>query len=237
LVDNIFNEVDEEVRREQLKKLWDRYGLFIIILAVLVVLGIGGWRGYEFWQNREAARAGSAFEAALALSEEGKTAEAEKAFAEIARTGTPGYQPLARLRVAAAAAQRDRAEGVKLYDEITASPVGPMLQDLAAVRAGFLLVDTADFKELERRLAPLAEPGRPFRHSARELLALSAWKHGDVTAARRYVSLVNEDNDTPQSVRARIEVVAALLAASGAPDAKSDAKSDAKQTPSPDKKG
>ena len=36
---DIFNEVDEEVRRERLKQLWDRYGIFIIGLAVLLVVG------------------------------------------------------------------------------------------------------------------------------------------------------------------------------------------------------
>ena len=29
-VSDIFQEVDEEVRREQLKKLWERYGTYII---------------------------------------------------------------------------------------------------------------------------------------------------------------------------------------------------------------
>ena len=38
-VSDIFHEVDEEVRREQLKKLWDRYGIYLIALAVLVVVG------------------------------------------------------------------------------------------------------------------------------------------------------------------------------------------------------
>ncbi len=42
---DIFSEVDEEVRRERLKQLWDRYGIFLIALAVLIVAGIGAWRG------------------------------------------------------------------------------------------------------------------------------------------------------------------------------------------------
>jgi hypothetical protein len=78
---DVFREVDEEVRREQLKKLWDRYSIYLIALAVLIVAAIGGWRGYEYWVAKKAAAAGADFEAAMTLSDEGKLAEAEGAFA------------------------------------------------------------------------------------------------------------------------------------------------------------
>src|SRR5262250_1516628 len=84
IVADIFHEVDEEVRREQLKKLWDRYSIYLIALAVLVIVGMAAWRGYEYWVAKKAAAAGAQFEAAIALSEEGKQAEAEAAFAKVA---------------------------------------------------------------------------------------------------------------------------------------------------------
>ena len=59
---DIFNEVDEEVRREQLKKLWERYGNLIIAAAFLVVAGVAAWRGYEYWQARKAAEAIAGYE-------------------------------------------------------------------------------------------------------------------------------------------------------------------------------
>ncbi|MGA7040123.1 MAG: tetratricopeptide repeat protein, partial [Pseudolabrys sp.] len=60
---DIFHEVDEEVRREQLKKLWDRYSLYLIAAAILIVAAIAAWRGYEYWVAKRAATAGAAFEA------------------------------------------------------------------------------------------------------------------------------------------------------------------------------
>jgi len=219
LADNIFHEVDEEVRREKLRQFWDRYGLYLIAAAVLFVLAVGSWRGYEYWQNRKAAESGSAFEAAIALSDEGKAEEAEKAFAEIAKDGTAGYRALARFRAAAALAQRDPAAAVREYDDMTRADIGPTMQDLAALRAGFLEVDRVPFAEVRRRLDPLAEPGRPFRHTARELLAFAAWKAGDAQSARRYVDMVANDAETPQATRARVDVLSALLAADGGDDA------------------
>src|ERR1700757_2367034 len=95
-VSDIFQEVDEEVRREQLKKLWDRYGNLFIAVCVLIILGIGGWRGYDYWQAKKAGETGAAFEQAAILAESGKHKEAQAAFAKIAAEGTAGYRVLAR---------------------------------------------------------------------------------------------------------------------------------------------
>ena len=215
-VSDIFNEVDEEIRREQLNKLWQRYGSYIIALCVLVVAGVGAWRGYEWWQAKQAAQAGAAFEQAVTLAEAGKHQEAEAAFAKIASDGTASYRVLARLRDAAELARTDSKAAVAAYDAIANdNTAGQVIQDLAAVRAGFLLVDTAPFSEIRTRLEPLTAPDRAFRHSAREILALSAWKAGDMAAARQWADMIITDPQTPSGTRSRAEVLSELIAASG----------------------
>lgn len=213
---DIFHEVDEEVRRERLQKLWDRYSIYIIGLAVLIVAAIGAWRGYEYWEAKKAAAAGAAFESALSLSEAGKHAEAEAAFAKVSTEAPAGYRILARLRAAAELAQINPADAVKAYDELAAdSSLGATLQDLVAVRAAMLTVDNAPLSEMQRRLDSVAAPGRAFRHNARELLALSAWRNHDFTAARRYIDMIATDAETPPGTRARTDVLSALIAADG----------------------
>ena len=213
---DIFHEVDEEVRRERLKQFWDRYSLFIIAACVLIVAGIGSWRGYEWYIERQAAIAGARFEAAVTLSEQGKTKEAETEFAKIAADAPGGYAVLARFRAAAALGQSDKAGAVKAYDAIAQDgSLAQVWQDLAAVRAGLLLVDTAPLAEMQRRLVPLAQSDRTFRHSARELLALSAWHHNDVATAKKYLDMMAQDAETPPGVRSRADVLAALIAATG----------------------
>jgi len=213
-VTDIFNEVDEEVRREKLKKLWERYGNYLVVLCVLIVAGVGAWRGYQWWQAKQAAQAGAAFEQAVELAQSGKHQEAEAAFAKLAADGTAGYRVLARLREAAELAPTDRNAAVKAYDQIAADTgAGQVIQDLAAVRAGYLLVDTAPYPELLARLEPLTAADRTFRHTAREILALSAWKAGNVTAARKWTDMIMADPQTPTGTRNRAEVLSELLAA------------------------
>lgn len=208
---DIFQEVDEEVRREQLKKLWQRYGNYIVALLVVIVAGVGAWRGYSYWQEKKAAESGAAFEAATALSEAGKHAEAETAFAKVVAEGTSGYRNLARMRAAAELAQTDPKAAVGEYEKIAAdTSAGPDLQDLAAVRAGALLLNAGNFAEARSQLEPVAGNERPFRHTARELLVAGAWRAGDSALAKRWLDLMMSDPQTPPGTRSRVEMLAAL---------------------------
>lgn len=208
----LFDEVDEEVRREQLKKLWDRYSIYIIAAALLIVAGVGGWRAYQYYEQKKAAEAGAAFGKAVELSEANKHAEAETAFNELAAKAPSGYRTLARFRAAGELAATDPQGAAKLFDAIAADrSVGAEFQELAQIRAAGLLLDSASYADMLQRLEPSTAPKATFRHSARELLALSAWRNGDSAAARKWLDLIAEDGETPPAVRSRAEALQALL--------------------------
>jgi hypothetical protein len=213
-VSELFDEVDEEVRREQLKKLWDKYSIYFIALMVLIVAGVAGWRGYQYLETKKAAEAGAAFEKAVELSEQDKHADAEKAFTELAAKAPSGYRTLARLRAAAGAAARDPKAAAKMYDDLAADrSVGGEWQDLAKIRAAGLVLDSASYADMQQRLESSAAPKSTatFRHSAREMLALSAWRNNDMTAARKWLEAIAEDGETPPGLRSRAEALQALL--------------------------
>jgi len=210
-VSDIFQEVDEEVRREKLKQLWERHSNLIVAAALAVVLAVGGWRGYDWWETRKAAESGAAFEAALLLAEGGKQDEARAAFAKLAQEGSSGYRILARFREAAELARTDPAAAVQAYGVLAGdSSLGRTMQDLAVIRGGLILVDTVQFAELAAKLEPLTSADRPFRHTARELLALAAWRTGDQAAAKRWFDLIATDAETPAGTRQRMEVLMTL---------------------------
>jgi hypothetical protein len=211
-VTELFDEVDEEVRREQLKKLWDKYSLYFIALALLIIAGVGGWRGYEYLEAKKAAEAGDAFNKAVELSDQNKHAEAEAAFADLAAKAPSGYRMLARFRAAAEAASRDPQAAAKLFDDIAADrSVGSEQQELARIRAAGLLLDSTSYQDMLQRLEPSTGPGATYRHAARELLALSAWRANDATATRQWLDMIALDAETPASVRSRAEALQALL--------------------------
>jgi hypothetical protein len=211
-VSELFDEVDEEVRRDQLKKLWDQYSLYIVAMAFLIIAAVGGWRGYQYLEAKKAAEAGDAFNKAVTLSEQNKHAEAETAFTDLAARAPSGYRMLARFRAAAEAANRDPKAAAKLFDDLAADrSVGAEQQALARVRAAGLLLDTASYSDVLQRLQGDAAPEATFRHAARELLALSALRARDATAARQWLDMISLDGETPPSLRSRAEALQALL--------------------------
>ena len=213
---DIFNEVDEEVRREKLKQLWERYGFVFIGFLVLIVAAVGGWRFYEWSEAKRATETGAAFEAAGVLSEQGKNQEAEAAFAKISGEGTPSYRTLAKLREAAELSRRDAKAAVAAYDAFAADgATNQVLRDLAALRAGYLLIDADSSDDVRRRLEPLTGSDRAFRHSARALLALAAWKSNDAAALKRWSDMVLADAETPSGTRGQIDMLLVLSAADG----------------------
>ena len=208
----LFDEVDEEVRRDQLKKLWDQYSIYIIGLALLIIAGVGGWRGYQYLEAKKAAEAGAAFDRAAELSDQSKHAEAEAAFADLAAKAPYGYRILARLRTAAEIAARDKPAAAKAFDDIAAdTSVAASERDLARIRAAQLLLETTTYPNMLQRLEPAAGKDGAFRHSARELLALSAWRANDATAPRQWLDMIANDGDTPPGLRSRAEALQALL--------------------------
>jgi hypothetical protein len=211
-VSELFDEVDEDVRRDQLKKLWDQYSIYIVAGALLIIAAVGGWRGYQYLEAKKAAEAGVAFDKAVELSDANKHSEAEAAFTDLAAKAPSGYRMLARMRAAVELATRDPAAAAKLFDDISADrSVGAPERDLAKVRAAALLLERSSYPSMLQRLEPATAPGATFRHTARELLALSAWRTGDMTAARQWLDLIANDGETPPSLRSRAEALQALL--------------------------
>jgi len=212
---DIFHEIDEDLRRERFSRIWSRYGIYIIGFAVLIVVGVGAWRGYEWWQLKEQQASGAKFESGLELGTEGKNAEAEAAFAALEKDGTNGYRILSRFRSAVELAKTDRAAAIKDYDALALDAgVGHLMRDVAKVRAALLLVDTAPLADIEARMNPLNTLDGAFRHSAREIIGLSQYKAGNFKDAVATFDAIMNDSQTPPGLRRRAELMRGLASGS-----------------------
>ena len=208
--ESLFREVDEEVRQEQFKKLWDRFGNYVIALMVAVVVVVAGIKGWQFWQVRQSEAAADIYFAAAKAAGTGKAGEAVKQFAAVDHAG---FGQLARLREAnGLASQGKTAAAVKLYDAIAADAAAdPTLRDLARIRAGYVLADTLKPDELLLRLGAFDNDASPWRHAAREIFGIAAWRTADYTMAGRDMDAIMADPEAPASIRQRAQVMAQLL--------------------------
>jgi hypothetical protein len=218
-------EVDEELRREQLKSIWDRFAPLIIGVCVLVVALTAGYRGWDWWQARQAAAAGDRFTAAVQALESGNRTEGEAQLAQIAESGDDGYAALARLRLAGEkAAAGAKPEALAAYDAIAADAnVAESLRSLARIRASLLALDTGDVAGARERAEPLNQSGGSWRHAAREVLGTAAYQAGELQQARDRFNEIQQDAETPPDLWMRsgmmLAVIDGALPAPGAPPA------------------
>lgn len=210
---DFFREVDEAVRQDRYKQLWDKYGVYILGVAVLIVVGVAGHRAWTYWQERQAAEAGAKYTQALSMEEGADAAQAREMLTALAEQGPQGYRVLARFQLAAAEAKAgETAKAVAVYDALAKdSGIDPILQGNAAIQAAALRLDKADYAEMEGRLKGLVDSNSAWRFSARELLGLSAYRLNDMREAERQFSALVGDQGTPPNLRERADMMLALI--------------------------
>ncbi len=202
--EQFIREVDEELQRERLAKLWRRFGPYVIGLAVLVVLATAGKVGYESWYDKRLQDQARIFAAAERLVAEDPVAAAEK-WLELARNGDDGFAALARLRAAAAFDSTGNHErALATLRETAANAEDPLVRDLATLFLAQYRIDEDDPGALIADLEPLTAPDRPFRHSARELLAIASLRAGDRERARTVLKEILDDATTPLGQQQRV---------------------------------
>ncbi len=235
--DAILREIDEELRRERLAKLWDKYGVAVIAGLAAIVLLVAGWKWYQAYQRDAAAQAGAQFAEVARLLADGKQKEAVSGFEQIAREGPHGYQQLAKLRLAALARKDGKtADALRYYGELAGdSGTDDLLRGFAQLQIAALKVDTASWTETKNRLTDLVKEDNPWRFAARELHGIAAYKAGKFDEARKAFTELLASGDTPNSIRQRAQLIMALVTrastvgpATKPPAGKQDVKDEAK---------
>ena len=210
---DIFNEVDEDVRRDQVIHLWQRYGRYFLVLLAAVVLGTGANATWNHFQTKRVMSEGEEFSAAMSLVQSGKYEQANLRFSQQIASSGRGYAQLAKLQKAAALiAVKDHDGAISIYDDLASTPTSDrLIANLAMILSAMHRIDADRADEAVELLVDLAEGSGPWRYLARETRALALLNIGDVLGARELlVSLVN-DPTSPPGVRSRAAEVLGTL--------------------------
>lgn len=212
--DMLAREIEEELRRDRLLKLWDQYGTYILAAALAVVLGVGGYKFYESRKAQANEIASTRYIVGLRDFAMNKPGEAQKALEDLVANAPAGYATLSRLRLAAFdQGSGNVAEALSAYEDIAKdSSVDPILAGYAQLQIAQLKLETASFTDLKNRLTPLSADKSPWRYSARELLGLAAYKAGNVAEARNHFQRLVADRGGPPGVAERARTMLAVIA-------------------------
>jgi hypothetical protein len=212
-VSDIFREVEEDVRKERLQKLWKAYGDYVIALIVLAVLGVGAWQAWLRYQDSQRAKAAGQFVAAQHIT---NATQAAAAFDALSKTAPSGYGELARLGKAnALVSDGKNSDALAIYQDIAGTDSGP-LGAVARLRAAWLLADSAPRADLVTLLSPINADNNAWHEMAREVLAYSDYKAGKANDAAGEFDTLANDPASPDALKNRARAFAAFLHEGGA---------------------
>jgi hypothetical protein len=215
--ETIFSEVEDDLRRDRMRRLWRTTGPWIIGGAILVVLVVAGYEGWNWWTKSQSAKWSDQFYAAMATANGTDAAATDKALADlIAQTGG-GYPMLAQFRLASVLAQQGKVdEAVAAYDALSSSQTDPHLRELALILAGNLLIDKGDVEAVRQRVGGMVLPESPMHNAANEVLGLAQYKTGKLDDAMVTFKTIVDDPVASRDLRGRVQLYMSQLIAEGA---------------------
>jgi hypothetical protein len=200
---DIFQEVDEEVRRDKAAEFWKKYQNLILAGAALIVLASAGFRYWQYEREKALQAAGDQFQQALAAFEGGKLDEAKAGLDKIAAQAPSGYRALAQMTAAGARASSDPQGAVGAFDAVAGdAAIDPLLRDAARLRAALLRVDmSGEEQKGEAALTSLSTDNGPYRRLARLALGALALERKDYDDAAKQFDLVLGDPEVSPDER------------------------------------
>lgn len=201
------DEVNEELRRQQLKSIWDRFGVYIIGFAVLIILSVGGNEIINHLNNRVSQRESNAFDNALNLIEKGNDSAGLDQLIKLTE-GKTGYKGLALFRLSSESLTNGNYR--EAVDYLKKASIDKTLTNnfrvFAKIKAGLILVDNGSFSEVDVLLKEVIESGGPFSFHAKEILALALIKNGRDLEAQEIFQEIANDASAPPVLARRAEI-------------------------------
>lgn len=204
---DILQEIEQDLRAERLQALWKRYGKWLIVVIVAIVLGTVGFVAWRQWDAERRAAQQAELTAALQLMEAGKLDDAIAALANLSGHAVPIYAALADLnRAALLSSQGKIPQALTLYDTIAENSRTPdFFRDEARLFSAWQRLSLEKPDKIEQRLQPLLTKDHPLRFSAREILALSYAQAKDTANARKFLVANRDDSEAPIALHERMK--------------------------------
>jgi hypothetical protein len=211
-VADLFEEVEEQLRSDRYRSLAFKALPWMLAIVAAALIGVIAYWGWNSYNQKAVGKASETYAAGLEALQAGDNAKAVSQFTEASRSKARGYKSLALMQLGGLQLeQKHAAQAVKLFDEAAEAAPDDVIGDAARLKSAFAVMDTAPYKDVEARLTPLLQDGRPYRVQAREALAFAKLTAGDLAGARGDFVIISGMLDAPEGARARAKAAMGLI--------------------------
>lgn len=206
-------EVDENLRRDQMRDFAKKYGGWLITAVVLFLIASGG---FIYWQSYRQQHSEQQVEQLAQIFKDigaGDTTSTPAKLDDLSKSGSKAVRATALFTGAAVAIQQnDLKLATAKYAEIVADDGLPKpYRDAALIRQTALEFDNLKSEQVIARLQPLTKPGNPWFGSAGEMTAMALIKQGKKAEAAQLFTAIAKDKSVPDAIRDRSIQIAGSL--------------------------
>jgi hypothetical protein len=211
--DNLFKEIDEDLRQQKYAELWKKYGKVIIGAAVLLIVGVASLKGWEAYDLNRKLENSKLLASALKEMTREKPENAVDFLNKLMKKGSPGYKVLARFNYAGILAKKGNSKGASTAYLLISEDenIEAALKDMALILSALHNTEAKNSSIFIKKLSRLINGKNAWRHSAKELVALLAQKSGDNVKAQKLYKELYDDATTPAGIRTRAAEMTAIL--------------------------
>lgn len=208
--DSFIDSVEEEIRKENYQKLWNKYGKFI---TAIVSLSLIVATGYSFWKKHDL-KEKEAISAQFTLAQNelnsNKNDRALSHFRELGKCKKKNYATLAKLEYASLLVDKRDKKAIAEYKSIHDNNELPQLyRDLAYIYYVNTSLDLLEDKELKTKIPEFVKQlsdkyvGKKWNFLALESLGYCYIKQHDYTKAKTILSELAKTENIPEAMLER----------------------------------
>ena len=209
--DAFINEVSEEVKNDNFKELWNRYGLLIIAIVAVAVCGAVSFERIKSWRLQHNQMTTETY---MDAAHKQDNPEAMIASLQKINQSDHGiYGDFARLQIANVLFEQQKdEEAMAMLEALTKDPqVNTEVRQIALVKYATYKVDVMSKQELTKLLQPVLDANNSWTPLANDLLAMAAIREGDLQTAREIYTKLLTVKDLPDSFKSKIQEMMSSL--------------------------
>lgn len=211
--DPLLQEIADDVKNDELKSLWNKYGLFIVIAVAAALTAAVSFETFKNWTGRRDQEISNAYAVAVSLQSQGRFDESLDILQNIVGRSSGIYQDIAKLQIANIYFEQNKPqEAATLLEELSESAVSEQMQEIAALKLAAYKMDAQmPAEEIRQLLIPLAEKENGGYNVARELLAMLAIRDGNLDEAKAQYEKIVSSANISDNLKTRAQDMISLL--------------------------
>lgn len=212
--DAFIREVDEDLKNESMKKLWDKYGLFVLLIVIVSLTVAVSYESIKSWYIKRAENRTEGYAVALSMQNQGLFDDSLEALNLIINQKMGTYAELAEMQKANILLEQNKEkEALALLEKIANDKSRSLqLRDTALIKLASYRQDGATFEEMSELLSSITKSkDNAWYAVAEDMLATILLRDGNIEQAKEIYNALLENQDTPDDLKNRIKDILSVL--------------------------